>query len=189
MKYIAIVDDELLSNFRVDIKSNAQFCSDMILVVTDKAGFTRGIRLKPLEQESTTRNCFGCKYSTDNHNSGTEECHLCMWENQYTPIIENNLGLDCISRADAIKAMQNKAKKLKNEDTINGLCGAVAILYEMPSVTPQESRKGHWIADVDRWGDLVTTVNGYKCSECGGFNTDKDNYCPNCGAKMESENV
>lgn len=34
---------------------------------------------------STTRNCFGCKYSKDNHNSGTEECHLCMWENQYTP--------------------------------------------------------------------------------------------------------
>lgn len=52
---------------------------------------------------------------------------------------KNDLGVDCISRADAIKAMQNKAKKLKNEDTINGLCGAVAILYEMPSVTPQLS--------------------------------------------------
>lgn len=38
-----------------------------------------------LEQESTTRNCFGCKYSKDNHNADTEECHLCMWENQYTP--------------------------------------------------------------------------------------------------------
>ncbi len=34
---------------------------------------------------STIRNCFGCKYATDNHCSGTEECHLCMWENQYTP--------------------------------------------------------------------------------------------------------
>ena len=36
-------------------------------------------------QEPTTRNCFGCKYSKDNHNADTEECHLCMWENQYTP--------------------------------------------------------------------------------------------------------
>lgn len=45
-------------------------------------------------------------------------------------------------------------------------------------------KTGHWIADVDKWGDVVTTINGYKCSECGMFNTDKDNYCPNCGAKM-----
>lgn len=52
------------------------------------------------------------------------------------PTIKNDLEVDCISRADAIKAMQNKAKKLKNEDTINGLCGAVAILYDIPPVTP-----------------------------------------------------
>lgn len=53
---------------------------------------------------------------------------------------KNDLGVDLISRADAIKAMQDKAKELKNEDTINGLCGAVAILFDMPSVTPQEPR-------------------------------------------------
>lgn len=47
---------------------------------------------------------------------------------------------------------------------------------------------GHWIAGVDRWGDIVTTVNGYRCSECCAFNADKDNFCPNCGARMgESE--
>ena len=57
---------------------------------------------------------------------------------------------------------------------------------DLPSVTPQEPRKGHWIADVDRWGDVVTTVNGYKCDKCNAFNSDKDNYCPNCGAKMLS---
>ena len=48
----------------------------------------------------------------------------------------------------------------------------------------QEPKTGHWIADVDKWGDVVTTVNGYKCSECGEFNDDKDKYCPNCGVKM-----
>ena len=40
---------------------------------------------------------------------------------------------------------------------------------------------------------MVTTINGYKCSECSEFNAAKDNYCPNCGAKMiepqESEEV
>lgn len=51
MKYMAIVDDELLANFRVDIKSNGQSCSDIVFVVTDKAGSTRGIGLKPLQKE------------------------------------------------------------------------------------------------------------------------------------------
>ena len=43
---------------------------------------------------------------------------------------------DAISRKEAIKAMEDKAKGLKNLDTINGLCGAVAILYDLPSVQP-----------------------------------------------------
>ena len=50
---------------------------------------------------------------------------------------KNDLGVDCISREQAIKAMQDKAKELKNLDTINGLCGAVAILFELPSVYPK----------------------------------------------------
>ena len=49
MKYIAIIDDDFLSNFRVDVRSNGQF-SDMVLVVIDKAGSTRGIALKPLQR-------------------------------------------------------------------------------------------------------------------------------------------
>lgn len=44
--------------------------------------------------------------------------------------------------------------------------------------------KGKWIADVDKWGDIVTTVNGYRCDKCNTFNADKDNYCPHCGAYM-----
>ena len=67
--------------------------------------------------------------------------------NNYEPTTKNDLGVDCISRADAIKAMQEKAKKLTNEDTINGLCGAVAILFDMPSVTPQEPQTFKWCTD------------------------------------------
>lgn len=47
--------------------------------------------------------------------------------------------------------------------------------------------KGEWIADIDKWGDVVTTVNGYTCSKCGAFNSDKDNFCPNCGADMRGK--
>lgn len=45
MKYIAIVDDEFISNFRVETEC---FSTNTILVVTDKAGATRGIKLEPL---------------------------------------------------------------------------------------------------------------------------------------------
>lgn len=52
---------------------------------------------------------------------------------------------------------------------------------------PSTQRKGKWIPSFERWGDILTTVDGYTCSECSVFNTDKDNYCPNCGADMRGE--
>lgn len=47
MKYMAIIDDEFLSDFRVDVKCNSQH-SDMVLVVNDMNMCTRGIPLEPL---------------------------------------------------------------------------------------------------------------------------------------------
>ncbi len=38
-----------------------------------------------------------------------------------------------ISLQDAIKAIDEKAKRIKNEDTLNGLAGAVGILFDLPS--------------------------------------------------------
>ena len=49
MKYLAIVDDEFLSNFRVDVGYPPH--SDMFLIVKDEKLCTRGIRLKPLPTE------------------------------------------------------------------------------------------------------------------------------------------
>lgn len=47
MKYIAIIDDEFLSNFRVDVKGSG--CDlDMILVVQDDRWYQRGIRIQPI---------------------------------------------------------------------------------------------------------------------------------------------
>ena len=40
--------------------------------------------------------------------------------------------------------------------------------------------KGHWI----RKNSFLVP---YKCSECNYESERYDNYCPNCGAKMESE--
>ena len=49
--------------------------------------------------------------------------------------------VDCISRKEALKAIEDKAKRLKNADTINGLGGAIAILYELPSVYPKSDKE------------------------------------------------
>ena len=92
-----------------------------------------------------------------------------------------------MTKEEAIIELSNlKTYKIKNkyaligEERFEALDMAIKALEQQP-------KTGHWIADVDRWGDIVTTVNGYRCSECNTFDTDKDNYCPNCGAKMEVE--
>ena len=59
---------------------------------------------------------------------------------------------DLINRQDAIKAIDEKAKRIKNEDTLNGLAGAVGILFDLPSVT-QKSETVTEFAD--------------RCRECG----------------------
>ena len=39
-----------------------------------------------------------------------------------------------------IKAIEEKAKRLSNADTINGLCGAVALIFDTPTII--EADKG-----------------------------------------------
>lgn len=87
-----------------------------------------------------------------------------------------------MTREEAIKIL-----KLDNKDRRK--CSITEAINMAIKSLEQEPKMGHWIADVDKWGDVFTTVNGYRCSECECFNSDKDNYCPNCGAKMESEEV
>ena len=60
---------------------------------------------------------------------------------------------------------------------------ALSEIEKLPSVNPQ--RTGHWIYELEDW-------NRWTCSECGwSERTDVHitlgyNFCPNCGAKMES---
>ena len=60
------------------------------------------------------------------------------------------------------------------------------IIDELPSVTPSR-RKGRWIEERNDYGE----IQGWHCDKCyedSGFTTDcKWNYCPSCGAEMESE--
>jgi ATP-dependent protease HslVU (ClpYQ) peptidase subunit len=55
---------------------------------------------------------------------------------------------DAISRYDAIRAIEEKAKRIKNEDTLNGLAGAVGILFDLPPVKqePKTEQFVKWVA-------------------------------------------
>ena len=57
-------------------------------------------------------------------------------------------------------------------------------IHALPPVTPQQ-KTGYWIplGNYDDYGNECS----YKCSECGDVDTYPDNFCPNCGARMESE--
>lgn len=54
----------------------------------------------------------------------------------------------------------------------------------------QEPKKGHWIMT----SDYLTAAFGgridyFKCSCCGEDSLEEGDFCPNCGAKMESEDT
>ena len=79
---------------------------------------------------------------------------------------------DAISREDAINAFDEHPY-----DTLS-YASARNIIRELPSVT---QKSGKWIDHQDgRWIYA-------KCSECGTVHDTRSNYCPSCGAKMESE--
>lgn len=96
---------------------------------------------------------------------------------------------DAISRSDAISAIDEKAKRIKNEDTLNGLAGAVGILFDLPFVNPQE-RTGHWIEHPEIETSTPEYLMFYECSECGDkqcfckSDIHKKHFCNNCGAMM-----
>lgn len=99
---------------------------------------------------------------------------------------------DLISRADVLKLMKD------NWHTHNGdwaMQESMDDIRALPSVTPQEPRKGHWIVQPSNKEQGERDFIWWKCSECGQVifsETEKDRkefhaFCGRCGANMESE--
>ena len=88
---------------------------------------------------------------------------------------------DAISRETLITKLTELIKTKRS--TIEIKAKLIPMIQNMPSVTP---KSGKWINDKD---DMPT------CSKCGYIppysavidDYEYSNYCPNCGAKMESE--
>jgi hypothetical protein len=150
------------------------------------------------KSKTFTENCIACVYDEIETETGVH-CKKCLdGDSQYKsvfdfvkenlaikaleqePTTKNDLGVDAVSRKELLKIYNDrfselqKLKHLKDnkgaEDRQMGVNYCINILKELPSVTPQEPRKGHWI--------------GCKCEKCGykvqPWNT--TNYCPNCGS-------
>lgn len=116
--------------------------------------------------------------------------------------------------SDAIKALEQEpcSDAISRQKALLSLTGEdlpkdrdkyIALVNErikaLSSVSPQEPKTGHWINDNVKFtkvGNDCMYVNESRCSECNWSvhlaTTNKNeynttNYCPNCGARMESE--
>ena len=60
--------------------------------------------------------------------------------------------------------------------------------YHKPTADVVEVKHGYWIYDYSA-GKLGGTDAPLceKCSVCGEYTVDEENFCPNCGAKMDAE--
>lgn len=120
--------------------------------------------LEALEQESTTKN---------NLSSGLEKNSKKLEKGT----TKNDLGVDAVSR----KAVLNQI--FYSTDNSGDVVLGSALrerIARLPSVTPQEPRKGRW---------MKSNIGGAKvCSVCNahmGLSSFK--YCPNCGCAMRGD--
>lgn len=117
----------------------------------------------------TDRPCAVCEFHKENGCSKWS----CVFEQE--PTTKNDLGVDCISRADAL-------------DCVNigiTFCDVYKKINDLPAITPQEPRKGHWI---EHGIDESYAIPVYTCSECDHFiGVVVSNFCPNCGADMRAD--
>lgn len=106
---------------------------------------------------------------------------------------------DLIDRQEAIDALMEKDKKLRNlnwydnpyaEGECAGIDEALSIISNLPLVQPvqPERKRGHWI---DAYPDIEPNpmfMYGI-CSVCGCEQaiSNKLNFCPDCGADMRGE--
>ena len=140
-------------------------------------------------EEPTTKNCESCRYNSSHHGM-CKYCYKCSLWTEQEPTTKNDLTVDLISRADALALYCDKCG-LYN---CISKCASYRAVEKMPSVTPQEPKKGHWIGHrehCENLGVMPSGLGAYEwCSNCDcgidvrEWHRNHYNYCPNCGADM-----
>lgn len=84
-------------------------------------------------------------------------------------------ALDCISRQAAIEEIARWIGYIDEDMILRIQTG----MKKLPSAQP-ERKEGWWEEDMQEW------PGRYRCSECRRPVWFPENFCPNCGARMEA---
>ena len=87
--------------------------------------------------------------------------------------------------ADALREVWLESDSLDNDDTNTVLYS----IDEQPTVDAEPVRHGYWIEHEYAEEENDHLVSNYACSACHSWERYVSNYCPNCGAKMDEEEV
>ena len=100
-------------------------------------------------------------------------------------LFENQVALyDAAAAIEELQAEQKKTvTQIFGEEQIawEGLCKD--LMYQIADLQAQLSKRGEWIYKPKDAIEMMFTLP--KCSVCGHESSDANNFCPNCGAKME----
>lgn len=103
---------------------------------------------------------------------------------------------DCISLNKLDDIITKAIDDSENQTECQTLRWVLDVMSELPSVIPQPKATGSWVEKqvVDNEEVEIEQWQSARCSNCDKYHTtpysyyfDDYNYCPNCGAKMESE--
>ena len=105
-----------------------------------------------------------------------------------------------MKKSDVIAYIRNEAKEAQSAfEELGGESGIIAEAFEdlanefedFPATDVAPVRHGRWIGiDSSFWkpthrGDIPVFRKTYRCSECRRRTAIAENYCPNCGARMD----
>lgn len=112
-------------------------------------------------------------------------------KSEQEPTTKNNLGVDCIDRNRAIERLKlnfpisEGADGSRDRHRYMQTLADLQVIRELPSVTPQEPRKGHWIEHEESISTASKHLRECSCCKCYfDWLMPRNSFCPNCGADM-----
>ena len=168
-----------------------EYCNEHFLVLVEKDVWEdakKALTTKNDLRVDSTPHFISFKEMMDNLKITAEDIENAEdLEYSIEPLIrpKNDLGVDYIDR-NSIKYYPG---------TGGYMYASKGEIDKLPSVTPQEPRKGHWVVQPSNKEQGERDFIWWKCSECGQVifsETEKDRkefhaFCSRCGANMESE--
>ena len=112
MKYMAIFDDSMLSIFRLDDEG-------LTLVLTDKAGSTRAVRLKPLQHPTITTEGGASLYLTQGH-------------------------IDCLREYEKIKMLEEAIQRVSDTFSNPYDINAIDFSKDIDKPSKYQTKDGKW---------------------------------------------